>query len=73
MRKKLTLTEPRVAEKATTPAQSAAVANFREPMVVIPEFFGSGTAASVNRTAAANTSAVHTTLKHFKLGLKSKK
>lgn len=51
-----------MAEKATTPAQSAAVANFLEPIVVIPEFSGgSGTAASVNATTA-NISIAHTTL-----------
>jgi len=51
-----------MAEKATRPAQSAAVANFLEPIVVMPEFSGgSGIAASVN-TTAANISTAHTTL-----------
>lgn len=51
-----------MAEKATSPVQSAAVANFLEPIVVIPVFSGgSGTAASVN-AAAANISTAHTTL-----------
>jgi len=49
----LTFTDPWMAEKATSPAQSAAVANFLEPIVVMPEFSGgSGTAASANATAA---------------------
>lgn len=51
-----------MAEKATSPAQSAAVANFLEPTVVIPGFSGgSGTAALV-KAAAANISTAHTTL-----------
>jgi hypothetical protein len=51
-----------VAEKATTPAQSAAVPNFLEPIVVMPGLSGgSGTAALVNATAA-NISTAHTTL-----------
>lgn len=58
---RLTSTEAWVAEKATTPAQSAAVPIFNEPTVVIPEVGGSGMAASVRMETARNITN-HTTL-----------